>query len=202
MPPEPRTDTRHEAEGGQIDLPRKATVSERRERMSFWGVGPAIGAPVAAYGLAALAATLLWTRVFALTFVPYPWLAMVGGALLAAGAVWYALALRAVWRAYHQRRLVTGGLYAVCRHPIYAGWVLLILPGLGLLANSWLVLSTALVMYVLTRLYVRREEASLEAQFGDEYAEYKRRTNAVFPTLGKRRPGSAGRDRDTRSSSP
>jgi protein-S-isoprenylcysteine O-methyltransferase Ste14 len=152
--------------------------------MSLWGVGPTIVAPVMAYGLAALAATLFWPDVFSLTFLPYPWLAVVGGALLAGSAVWYALAARAVWRAYHQRRLVTGGLYAVCRHPIYAGWVLFILPGLGLLADSWLVLSTALVMYVLTRLYAPREEAGLEAQFGEEYVEYKRRTNAVFPAIG------------------
>ena len=136
------------------------------ERMSFWGVGPAVGVPTACYGLAAGAATLLWPSAFVIPGVPYPYLAVLGGLLLAIGAAWYAMAVRAIWRAYREERLVTDGLYAVCRHPIYAGWILLILPGLGLVFSSWLVLSTAWVMYVLTRIYVGREEESCEARFG------------------------------------
>ena len=158
-----------------------------KKRMPFWGVGPAVGVPTACYGLAALAVTLLRPSPFAIAWLPYPWLAALAGLLLAVGVPWYVIAVRTVWKAYRAERLATDGLYALCRHPIYAGWILLLLPALGLLANSWLVLSTAVVMYVLTRLLVRREEQNLEAQFGEQYAEYKRRTNAIFPTLPKRR---------------
>ena len=157
------------------------------ERMSIWGVGPAVGAPTACYGLAALVATLVWPSAFAIGGLPYPWLAVLGGLLLAIGAAWYAIAVRTVRKAYREQRLVTDGVYAVCRHPIYAGWILLILPAIGLLLGSWSVLSTAVVMYVLTKIHVRREEQSLEAEFGDQYVEYKRRTNAIFPTLPIRR---------------
>lgn len=156
------------------------------DRMSFWGVGPTVGVPTACYGLAALVASLLGPSAFAIAWPPRPWLAVLAGLLLAVGVPWYAIGVRTIHKAYRAERLVTGGLYAVCRHPIYAAWILYLLPALGLLANSWLVLSTAVVMYVLTRLLVRREEQSLEAQFGEPYAEYKRRTNAVFPTLPRR----------------
>ncbi len=162
---------------------------ERRQtkRMSLWGVGPAIGVPTACYGLAALVVTLAWPSAFDIAVLPYPYLAVAGGMLLAIGVAWYAVAVRTVYQAYQEERLVTGGVYALCRHPIYAAWVLLILPALGLFLNSWLLLSTAAVMYVLTRIHVRREEADLEARFGDRYRDYKRRTNAIFPTL-RRRP--------------
>jgi protein-S-isoprenylcysteine O-methyltransferase Ste14 len=155
--------------------------------MPIWGVGPAVGVPTACYGLAAGAATFVWPSASGIGGLPYPWLAVLGGLLLAMGAAWYAIAVRTVRSAYREERLVTDGVYAVCRHPIYAGWILLILPAIGLLLNSWPVLSMAVVMYVLTRIHVRREEQSLEAQFGDRYADYKRRTNALFPTFARRR---------------
>ncbi len=158
-----------------------------KKRMSFWGVGPTVGVPTACYGLAALVASLLRPSAFAIAWPPHPWPAVLAGLLLAVGVPWYAIGVRAIGKAYRAERLATDGLYALCRHPIYAGWILFILPALGLLANSWLVLSTAVVMYVLTRFHVRREEQSLEAQFGQRYAEYKRRTNAIFPTFWKRR---------------
>jgi len=157
------------------------------ERMSIWGVGPAVGPPTACYALAALMATFVWPSVFTCAVVPYPCLAVVGGTLLAIGVALYVVAVLTVRKAYRDGRLVTDGMYAICRHPIYAVWILLILPALGLLVNSWLVLSTALVMYVLTRIHLRREEESLEAQFGQQYADYKRRTGAIFPTFRKGR---------------
>lgn len=157
------------------------------KRMSILGVGPAIGAPTACYGAAALVATLEWPSAFAIPIIPYPYLAVAGGTLLAIGVAWYAVAVRTIHQAHREERLLTDGIYSLCRHPIYAGWVLLILPALGLLMSSWLLLSTALVMYVLTRIHVRREEADLEARFGDQYLDYKRRTNAIFPALCRRR---------------
>ncbi len=155
-------------------------------RISVWGVGPLVGVPTACYGLAAAGVSLIWPATFALG-VPYAWLAALAVVLLAVGAAWYVAAVRAMFKAYREERLLTGGLYAVCRHPIYASWILFLLPALGLVADSWLVLSTAAVMYVLTRLSIGREERGLEAQFGRPYAEYRRRTNAIFPTLRRRR---------------
>jgi protein-S-isoprenylcysteine O-methyltransferase Ste14 len=43
------------------------------------------------------------------------------------------------------------------------------------------------VMYVLTRVHVVKEEENLEAQFGREYADYRRRVGSIFPRLFRRR---------------
>ena len=73
------------------------------------------------------------------------------------------------------RRLVTHGVYAYLRHPVYVFGILLIagfalyIPFLPLL----LILIFILPMQVIR---VREEERVLEEAFGDEYREYKRRT--------------------------
>ena len=54
-------------------------------------------------------------------------------------------------------------------------------PGIALLVNSWLALTVPVVMYILLRLMVRKEEAYLEERFKEEYLAYKRSTPAVLP---------------------
>ena len=60
---------------------------------------------------------------------------------------------------------------------------MLLVPAIALLTRSWPVLTLSLLMYVIVRVQGRREEENLEALFGQEYVEYKRRVSAVFPTL-------------------
>ena len=69
----------------------------------------------------------------------------------------------------------------MCRHPVYGAWVVFNVPGLVLLANSWIGLFVPVLMYVTLRLLVRREETYLEQTFGEEYRRYRERTPAVFP---------------------
>jgi protein-S-isoprenylcysteine O-methyltransferase Ste14 len=71
--------------------------------------------------------------------------------------------------------LVTGGAFRVSRHPMYLGFVLILL-GIALLMGSLmphaLVLGFALF---LDRVFVRFEERKLEATFGQVWLDYKRK---------------------------
>jgi protein-S-isoprenylcysteine O-methyltransferase Ste14 len=71
--------------------------------------------------------------------------------------------------------VVTNGVYAYTRNPLYVGLILLFL-GLGTLRNSrwhWmLALPTAAALHYLV---IVREEAYLERKFGAEYRDYKTR---------------------------
>jgi protein-S-isoprenylcysteine O-methyltransferase Ste14 len=76
--------------------------------------------------------------------------------------------------------LVTGGLYAVIRHPSYLGaliagigWALVFRSVLGLLLTS--------VALWLTLVRIDSEEALLSATFGEPYAAYRRRTWRLVP---------------------
>ena len=69
--------------------------------------------------------------------------------------------------------LVTDGLYARSRNPIYAGFCLVNV-GLGLVTdNLWLVLSALPGAWLVTKIAIEKEEAYLEQVFGQAYLDYK-----------------------------
>ncbi|MEF8757767.1 MAG: hypothetical protein V5A33_05990 [Halobacteriales archaeon] len=41
-------------------------------------------------------------------------------------------------------------------------------------------------MFLVTARFLPREQAALEAEFGDEYAAYRDDVNALVPTIGRR----------------
>jgi protein-S-isoprenylcysteine O-methyltransferase Ste14 len=85
-----------------------------------------------------------------------------------------------------EHKLVTQGIYAYLRHPIYASvwlWCL----AQALLVHNWIGGLAGLVLFLpvyLTRLPV--EERMMLDAFGDEYRSYMRRTGAIFPKLRRK----------------
>ena len=71
--------------------------------------------------------------------------------------------------------LITGGPYALVKHPLYTGVSLLVLPWLGLLLNSWLGILLGIVLYGAARLFAPAEEQALSKQFGAAWAQYSKR---------------------------
>jgi protein-S-isoprenylcysteine O-methyltransferase Ste14 len=78
--------------------------------------------------------------------------------------------------------LVTGGLYRVIRHPSYLGlllgllgWALVFRSGIGVLV------SLLLIPPIVARM--NSEETLLESEFGQQYADYRRRTWRLLPFL-------------------
>jgi protein-S-isoprenylcysteine O-methyltransferase Ste14 len=73
------------------------------------------------------------------------------------------------------RRLVFDGPYRFSRNPDYIGQALVYV-GVALLANSWWPLFIfPLVLFVVQRFVIEREERYLEGKFGEEYREYRAR---------------------------
>lgn len=84
-----------------------------------------------------------------------------------------------------EHRLVTQGVYAHIRHPIYAAIWLTGLAQLLMLAN-WVAGPACLVLYLPVYLVrVPREERMMGDHFGDEYKAYVQRTGAVIPPWSK-----------------
>ncbi len=82
-----------------------------------------------------------------------------------------------------QHSLVTRGVYAYIRHPIYAAmW----LWGIAqVLLHNWIAGLATLVLF--TPVYFRRvprEEQMMIDHFGDEYRSYMQRSGRVIPKLG------------------
>jgi protein-S-isoprenylcysteine O-methyltransferase Ste14 len=80
-------------------------------------------------------------------------------------------------------KLVTDGLYAWVRHPMYSSFLLLALGQLLLLPN-WIVGPIGLVAVAILFFFrVGREEALMTETFGEEYRAYMRRTARIVPFL-------------------
>jgi protein-S-isoprenylcysteine O-methyltransferase Ste14 len=69
--------------------------------------------------------------------------------------------------------LITSGPYTLVKHPLYAAVSLLVLPGAGLLWNTWLGAVLGLVVYVGSRRYAPDEEATLSKAFGPAWEAYR-----------------------------
>ena len=88
-------------------------------------------------------------------------------------------------RAAHQ--VVTRGVYAAVRHPMYASFLLMAVAQVLLLPN-WIAGFSALVAVALLCIVrVPREESMMCEFFGDEYRHYMRRTGRVVPRAFPRR---------------
>ncbi len=91
-------------------------------------------------------------------------------------------AARSFWRAKTSPKpwkpttaLVTDGPYRFTRNPMYLGFTLLYLAVSGWINSAWPVFFLPLVLVVMQRAVIAREEVYLESLFGDDYRAYRRR---------------------------
>jgi protein-S-isoprenylcysteine O-methyltransferase Ste14 len=107
----------------------------------------------------------------------------VGGGI-SAGAVAMSIAAVAKFGAektpvnpyFPPRRLVTGGIFAFLRNPMYVAFYGLSFGLAIIFAADWLIATTVLLAMIIHYGVVRREERFLEATFGDAYRDYRSRT--------------------------
>ena len=139
----------------------------------------------------------LFPAFYLLLFVPSPTITervavimAVGFAVAAAGQAIRigTIGLKYIIRGGRGRRvyaddLVTEGIFAHCRNPLYVGNILIV-AGLGLMSNSLLfnLIATPLFVFMYVAI-VSAEEAFLRGKFGAAYDAYARDVNRWLPRL-------------------
>ena len=119
--------------------------------------------------------------------LPLPWpgfIGALGGLLAVSGLFLGASAIRRMSMAHTSpdlraptTTLVTDGLYAHSRNPIYLGLFVIYL-GFGLVAGTlWGILLGPFLLLTVHRLVIRAEEAYLQDRFESRYAQYKARVH-------------------------
>jgi protein-S-isoprenylcysteine O-methyltransferase Ste14 len=116
------------------------------------------------------------------------WGLYLGTALMFVGAGLVIVSWSVIHRRYWSKEagegeLVTEGIYAYIRHPQYTGFLLITL---GMMLD-WLTLPLLIMWPLLLYIYYRlakREEADMDAEFGEAYRAYKARTGMFLPRLG------------------
>jgi len=80
-------------------------------------------------------------------------------------------------------KLLTEGVYARTRNPMYAAFIIFLVPALALLLNNLVYLLAVPLMYAAFDCLIGREEKALLEKFGPEYEAYAARTPRLFPKL-------------------
>lgn len=105
-------------------------------------------------------------------------------------SIWYillGLAIRSWANCYaiKSEKLTTSGPYAYVRHPLYFGSFLIMIGFLVMLNVHWFI-SLILIFVVIGVVYrntIRKEEKLLHGKFGQEYIDYRKSVGALFPTI-------------------
>ena len=153
------------------------------KHLSIWGVGPVytmICAVLTAAGITARNMGWLASGDVPAWDVP---MTIAGFALLLAGAyLYYEAHLRTkLFDHVRQNHLVTTGVYAWVRNPVYSA-VLLVCTGLLLMAyNLWLLLLPPVFRALMTAMLIPTEEKWLRSLYGQEYIDYCARVNRCIP---------------------
>jgi protein-S-isoprenylcysteine O-methyltransferase Ste14 len=109
----------------------------------------------------------------------------IGSVLALIGIILVVIGWREVYRRYWRVKegrgeLIMDGIYRYIRHPQYTGFMLITF---GMLLD-WATLPMLIMWPVMAVLYVklaRKEEAEMEAQFGEAYRRYKQRSRMFIP---------------------
>ena len=155
---------------------------EERGDLSFWLLVPGMlavcfAAPLEYMYLDARLPRAVWMQALGLGLVAL-------GLLLRA---WTRSAIRGAYSGHiqvtHDQSLVTGGPYALIRHPGYLGLLLLML-GIAV-GYSGLIALIAVPALVLPGMAYRMhvEERLLRETFGEQYRDYSRRTKRLIPFI-------------------
>ncbi|OHV01896.1 methyltransferase family protein [Mycobacterium talmoniae] len=130
------------------------------------------------YFYVVFAAAFGWPLVAAPRFFHSDAIGWLGVALCAGGLLFVVLSLVSFGTSFrvgidveHPDKLVTTGVFAVSRNPIYVGFALVLL-GQFLVFPSWILLLYLIAGFWLFNRQVLREEAFLRQHYGREYTEY------------------------------
>lgn len=101
-----------------------------------------------------------------------------GFAIAAAGQLFRIFAAGIIFK---NLELACSGAYAIVRHPLYLGNIL-ILSGFALSAGNLIVTAVIVVFFLFWYpAAIRYEDGKLERIFADDWRQWSARTNAVFP---------------------
>ena len=80
------------------------------------------------------------------------------------------------------KKLVKKGLYRFMRHPIYFGWLTIILAA-SIYFSSISILVFLFIIMIFVYFYAKKEEKIMERRFGRDYLNYKRKVRGWIPKI-------------------
>ena len=117
------------------------------------------------------------------------WAAVLGLSMTVVGllfAVWARVHLGRYWSGIitvkEDHQLIRSGPYRHVRHPVYSGFLLAVL-GSAITAGTGDALAGFVLILLAYLVKMRREEAVLSREFGDQYLSFKKEVAALCPLI-------------------
>ncbi len=151
--------------------------------MSILGIGPRL----AIIGVTALIVILAIEHLAGFTLsLPMQWShwgRSLGLLLIVLGLILWLSSIPVLKKAYDAHRLATKGVYRISQNPLYAAFIVLIVPGLAFVLNNLFVLLVAICLFIGFMRLIPREEEYLHREFGEEYDAYVKRVGRLIPFI-------------------
>ena len=97
------------------------------------------------------------------------------------GIVFWISSIIQVKRAYGSHVLETKGVYRFSRNPLYAAFIVFIIPALAFLTNNLLLIIVSAVMFGVFKSQIKKEENFLSKEFGQDYQHYIKEVPQLIP---------------------
>lgn len=159
--------------------------------MPWGGVGPKMGLTLLPFLAAAIWLRISWPQVCEIPLLPATVRLGLGALLLAVGVSFWAWSAIYFVRHFPAGELLTAGPFSWCRNPIYASFIVCLLPAAALLADAWPLFVVDAVLYVVFRALIGAEDRMLAERFGAAYERYRSEVPETVPTPPRLR--AAGR---------
>jgi protein-S-isoprenylcysteine O-methyltransferase Ste14 len=145
----------------------------------IFGIGPVgIAISLAVFGILWLFDSLFVRA----EILSQPWpLRIMGGGLIGIWICWHGWTISILRSWLFRDQLCRTGPFRLVQHPMYAGAIFLLSPGIVLLLNSWILLLWPVLIYPIWFVLVRREEKIMANIFGEEYRSYAAGTGRFLP---------------------
>jgi protein-S-isoprenylcysteine O-methyltransferase Ste14 len=137
------------------------------------GSGDRIGLFTLPFVIVGLVLSIIYPALFDVGGPPLA-LQVISIVVLIAGIVIWIWSVILILTKVPRGELITSGPYFLVKHPLYTAVALLVLPWVGFLLNTWLGALIGIVLYIGSRIFAPREEASLSKTFGAKWDEYAR----------------------------
>lgn len=154
--------------------------------MTRWGVGPEFTLVSIIYAIVIFLLNSSWFPSLTFVILSREVTLVLGVMLITVGFLIFLIPAVTIDKYFFEGKLCTTGIYSFIRHPIYGSWIVFIIPGIVLIRGSLLGISIPIFMYAVFKILIPQEEDYLEKKFGKEYLEYKRKVNAIFPTIWRK----------------
>ncbi len=155
--------------------------------MNILGIGPILAVAGAA---GALMVYILQAVLGVDVSLPSPALEIarpLGAVLAAVGLYFWFSSAKRVERAFKSHRLETSGVFHSTRNPLYAAFIVFIVPGIALVTGNLMILLVSLAMFIAFKARIGKEEDFLQKEFGPEFQKYALEVPQLLPFVRGRR---------------